>query len=102
MGFVTPSKGEDSGLDQLTGRRRTEQDPSRADAGLELDLDLRVCATCRRELMPWEDRCPADGGEAIAKTALAPPSDPLLDRLLAEQPDLVDDPADDPSDGADG
>lgn len=32
-----------------------------------VDLGLRVCPACRRELMGWEERCPVDGAEGVAK-----------------------------------
>jgi hypothetical protein len=74
MGFV--QKKEDDGGGALGGG-----------AGLEVDLDLKACETCRRELLPWQDTCPDDGGRALPKTALAPDADPLLARLLDEPDD---------------
>jgi hypothetical protein len=63
---------------------RQEEEPGGGDASFGLDLDLRACATCRRELHPWESRCPDDGGPAVARTALRddslpPPPAHLLD-----------------------
>lgn len=51
---------------------------------LGLDLELRACAVCRRELLPWQDRCPEDGGEGVPRDQLPPPVDPLLRRLLEQ------------------
>lgn len=53
-------------------------------SGLEVDLDLRVCPTCRRELHPWEGTCPDDGSTAVDRTTvsrgdLPPPPPHLLD-----------------------
>lgn len=61
---------------------REEQDGD----SLKLDLDLRACEKCRRELLPWQDTCPDDGGRAVPKDQLAPNVDPLLARFLDEDP----------------
>ena len=61
--------------------------------GLSLDLELRACTVCRRELLPWQEVCPDDGGAAILKRDLPPDEDArlrrLAERLLAEEPDDV-------------
>ena len=57
------------------------------DDGLQLDLELRACVRCRRELLPWQTVCPDDGSEAVPKSDLPAATDPLLARhahLLAE------------------
>lgn len=64
---------------------------------LGLGDDHRRCEVCRRELLPWQDTCPDDGGRGVAPGALGATHDPLLARLLAE--DAEDDGAED--DGAD-
>lgn len=61
---------------------------------LGLDDEYKRCETCRRELLPWQDTCPDDGGRAVSPGALAADHDPLLARLLAE-----DDDADQPGAG---
>lgn len=63
---------------------------------LGLDDEYKRCETCRRELLPWQDTCPDDGGRAVSPGALAADHDPLLARLLAE-----DDDADHAEDDAD-
>lgn len=65
-------------------RRNDGGDEVRPGQGLELDLDPRVCATCRRELLPWQERCPDDGGAAVAPSALPPVADPRATRLSEE------------------
>ncbi len=51
MGFIDPKKGDEDDGGGLGA------------SGLHIDLDLKRCPACRRELTPWEDRCP-DCGEA--------------------------------------
>lgn len=82
MGFIVPKGGgeEDGGAGGSGG------------SGLELDLDLKACGTCRRELLPWQDTCPDDGGPAVRKADLTAPRDPLAARLAA----LLDDEPDEP------
>lgn len=53
-------------------------------SGLDLDLDLRACEVCRRELLPWQQTCPDDGGRAVRQEDLPPPVDPLVERLAGE------------------
>lgn len=45
--------------------------------GLELDLEVRYCEHCRRELRPWLDRCPDDGGRAVRAAELPSRDDSL-------------------------
>lgn len=49
--------------------KRTEDDDEKGGGGSSpwVDLGLRVCPECRRELMGWEERCPADGSEGVAQ-----------------------------------
>lgn len=49
-----------------------------------VDLGLRACPVCRRELMGWEERCPDDGAEGVRQADLStgglpPVPDHLLD-----------------------
>ncbi len=37
---------------------------------MEVDLDLRRCPVCRRDLHPWERTCPVDGAEAVDRKLL--------------------------------
>ncbi len=74
------------------------------DGDEQLGTAHRRCATCRRELLPWEDVCPDDGGEAVtpgALGALSDEHDALLARLLAEEP-LPRDEADEADEGDSG
>ncbi|CAN5304193.1 hypothetical protein BH20ACT8_BH20ACT8_13860 [soil metagenome] len=48
---------------------RREEEPG-GGSGLELELDLLACPTCRRELHPWETTCPDDGAAAVPRAAL--------------------------------
>ncbi len=52
MGFINPKKEQEDG--QLPG------------SGVEIDLETRVCPHCRREALPWEDRCPECGEVPVA------------------------------------
>jgi hypothetical protein len=49
------------------------------------------CTICRRELLPWEDVCPEDGGAAVMPGDLGAGHDALLAQLLAGDPDGEDD-----------
>lgn len=69
-------------------RRRTDQEEEGDAVGLSVPLDERACVTCRRPLHPWQDRCPDDGGEALAIADLPPSSRPpahLLEALDADE-----------------
>lgn len=79
MGFVQKKGGDEGG--------------GSGGSGLEMDLDLKACAICRRELLPWQDTCPDDGGKAVPKAGLPAEVDPIADRLAA----LLDEP-DQPTD----
>lgn len=53
-------------------------------SGLRVDLEVKACPRCRRELHPWEPVCPDDGAEAVDRSALPrrdlpPPPAHLLD-----------------------
>lgn len=76
MGFVTKRSGggeEDGGGG--AGERLSLHD----------DLDPLVCPVCRRELLPWQERCPEDDAAPVPRSQLPPADDPLLARLLAEE-----------------
>jgi hypothetical protein len=49
---------------------RQEEEPDGGASALGMDLDLKVCPRCRRELHPWEPVCPVDGEAAVPRTAL--------------------------------
>lgn len=65
--------------------RRSGDQEEGATSGLDLDLEERVCARCRRDLPTWVEQCPECGGMAVRRLDLAPEADPLLDRLLIEE-----------------
>ena len=71
MGFLLPQRKDD---EQPGGGH-----------GLEVDLDLKACPTCRRELQPWQTTCPDDGAAAVQRRDLprddlpAPPAHLLAD-----------------------
>ena len=89
MGFVTNDKRGGGG-----------EEGGGSGPSVELDLDNRVCATCRRELLPWQDVCPDDGGAAVKPGELPPPEDPLAERLAAmRDDDQPEESSDDPGDG---
>ena len=81
--------------------KKSEDDDALPGSGMRMDLDTKVCPECRREAMPWEDRCPACGvatvsPEDVPATEIALP--PGL-RALAEE-DSLDDGPDEVSDDA--
>ena len=61
---------------------------------LGLGDDHKRCEVCRRELLPWQDTCPDDGGRGVAPGELDAVHDPLLARLLAEDDAEADDDGD--------
>ena len=71
MGFVDP-KGSHEDDQELPGA-----------AGLFLDLDLKRCPVCRREVTPWQDECPDCGEVAVAASAV-PAAGFALPGLLPE------------------
>lgn len=73
------------------GRNRDEEPPG-TDSTLELDLDLRACPVCHRDLHPWQPTCPDDGAAAVPRNALTTNFPPPPAHLLADdpQPDRVD------------
>ncbi len=63
-------------------------EPGGGGSGLHLDLDERYCVVCRRSVMPWEARCPVDGGDVAALEQLPSAMPPPPAHLLAdEEPD---------------
>jgi hypothetical protein len=67
MGFLDP-KSRDDEDDALPGA-----------SGLHLDLDLKRCPSCRRELTPWQERCADCGEVGVAASAVPATSFPLPD-----------------------
>lgn len=83
MGFVQKRGGDEGG--------------GSGGSGLEMDLDLKACGICRRELLPWQETCPDDGGPAVPKAGLPAEVDPVAARLAAllDEPDPHATPGDD-------
>jgi rRNA maturation protein Nop10 len=80
VGFIDPKKDEED--EELPGA-----------SGLHLDLDLKRCPSCRRELTPWQERC-ADCGE-VGVAASAVPADRFVLPDLSHLDD-PDEPGDEP------
>ncbi len=72
MGFVRRGGGGGGGGDEGGGDE-------------EQGVSIKRCEICRRELLPWEESCPDDGGRAIAPEQVRPEHDALLARLLSEE-----------------
>lgn len=53
MGFVDPKRDDDAD-DLLPGA-----------SGLHLDLDVKRCPACQREVLPWQTECPDCGETAV-------------------------------------
>jgi hypothetical protein len=102
VGFVTRREDDEDDLGGLLrGQRRGEDDAGDPSTGLDLGDELLRCQVCRRELLPWETTCPDDGGPGVLPSQIAAATDPLLERLLAEEAGDAERP-DDPSDDAAG
>lgn len=73
--------------------RERDADDENDDGGSTpwLDLGLRVCPACRRELMAWEERCPADGSEGVPQRSVQ------TDGVPPVPAHLLDDEDDEPS-----
>ena len=82
MGFLDPKRDDD------------EDDALPGASGLHLDLDLKRCPACRRELPPWQERC-EDCGEVGVAAASVPAATFAL-------PDLSHLDEDDGTEGPDG
>jgi hypothetical protein len=83
MGFLNPKKQED---EQLPG------------SGVSIDLDTKICPNCRREALPWEERC-AECDEVPVPPDQVPATEMLLPPGLAKLAEENDeDGADDPVD----
>jgi hypothetical protein len=52
-----------------------------------VDLGLRACPACRRELMAWEERCPEDGTPGVARSELQRTDVPDVPPHLLDEPD---------------
>lgn len=66
----------------LERKRHEDEEPGGAGSGLHIDLDDRVCASCREDVPAWVPACPNCGGAVVRREELPPADDPLLRRLL--------------------
>jgi predicted amidophosphoribosyltransferase len=69
-------------MPMFTPREDPDQEHEQNLAGLQLDLEERVCPDCGRSLHPWEDHCPEDGAAAVprySQQTMPPPPAHLLD-----------------------
>lgn len=62
----------------------SDEEDVEAGRGLDLDLELRACPACRRELLPWQEVCPEDGAEPVPRTQLPPDDGPPVPDHLRE------------------
>lgn len=60
---------------QFREREKDEND------GVPVDLEQKVCPTCRRKLQPWEATCPEDGSVPVAAVEMGAVEDGILGRL---------------------
>ena len=65
--------------------KRDEERPG-GSSGIEVDLEEKVCPTCRRALHPWEPTCPEDGASAVDRTSLSRQDLPPPPAHLREDP----------------
>jgi hypothetical protein len=81
----------------LDPKSRDDEDEALPGAsGLHLDLDLKRCPACRRELTPWQERCEDCGELGVAASAVPASSFPLdLSHLEDDEED--DGPGDEPT-----
>lgn len=88
MGFLNPKQDDD------------EDEALPGASGLHLDLELRRCPSCRRELTPWQERCPDCGEAGVAASAVPASSFTLPDLSHLDAPDATEgtDAARDPDD----
>lgn len=72
--------------------RERDADDENSDGGSTpwVDLGLRVCPLCRRELMGWEERCPADGSQGVAQRDVQTEGVPPVPSHLLDDEDSAD------------
>lgn len=90
MAFIDPKRDQEDDED-LPGA-----------SGLHLELDLKRCPVCKREVNPWQTTCPDCGETAVAASAV-PASDFALPPGLLDLDDdegETDDPSRDEAGGA--
>lgn len=71
---------------------RDEEDEGDVGRGLELDLEIKACPVCRRELLPWQSRCPEHDAEAVPRSHLPPAGAPVPEHLRDDAPAGEDEP----------
>lgn len=78
MSFIDPKKMQED--DELPG------------SGVHVDLEAKICPTCRREALPWEARCPSCGVATIAPGEVPARDIPLPPGLRdLDEEDVADD-----------
>jgi hypothetical protein len=85
VGFLTPNQKDDEN-EALPGA-----------TGLHLDLDLKRCPACRRELTPWQERCNDCGEVGVSASAVPADSFALPDLSHLDVDDAVEDDDDGPA-----
>lgn len=65
-------------------KKQDFEEPGGGGSGLHLDLDERYCPACRRELLPWQERCPEDGAAGVLLEELPPSMPPPPAHLLSD------------------
>jgi len=77
--------------------RKQDDDDELPGSGVSVDLDTKVCPSCRREAMPWEDACPECGSATVAPDEVPASEIPLPPGLaaLAAEERADGDPAED-------
>lgn len=73
MPFLDP-KGRDDEDDALPGA-----------PGLHLDLAAKLCPSCRRQALPWQQRCPECGSELVSPTSMPAETFHLPAHLLDDE-----------------
>jgi hypothetical protein len=71
--------------------RKQEDDQELPGSGLHLDLEVRRCSQCRREVAPWQEACPDCGAGTVPARDLPP--------LTGGLPDLSHLASDEDTDG---
>jgi hypothetical protein len=59
--------------------RKEQDDEQLPGSGLHLDLEVRRCPQCRREVAPWQEACPDCGVGTVPARDLPPAAGELPD-----------------------
>ena len=78
--------------------KKSEDDDELPGSGVRVDLDTKTCPQCRREALPWEDRCPGCDVATVSPEDVPATEIPLPPGLRdLEDDDPLDDGSDDGS-----